>query len=86
MKYKTTQDGVVIVKLSDIMWFTRGENGKLLQYSCLENPMNSLKRQKYMTSEDEPPRLEVIQYARGKELKTIKNGSRKNEEGGPNRK
>ena len=40
-----TQDGWVIVERSDRMWSTGEENGKPLQYSCLENPMNSMKRQ-----------------------------------------
>ena len=55
-------------------------SGKLLQYSCLENPMNSMKRQKDMTLEDEPPRLVGVQYATGKEWR---NSSRKNEEAEP---
>ena len=38
-------------------------NGKLLQHSCLENPMNSMKGQKDMTLKDEPPKLVGIQYA-----------------------
>ena len=41
-----TQDGRVMVERSDRMWFTGEGNGKPLQYSCLENPMNSMKRQK----------------------------------------
>ena len=40
-----TQDGRVMVERSDRMWSTGGGNGKPLQYSCLENPMNSMKRQ-----------------------------------------
>ena len=42
-------------------------NGKPLQYSCLQNPMNSMKRQKDMTLEDELPRLICAQYAIGEE-------------------
>ena len=38
-----TQDGRVMVERSDRMWSTREGNGKPLQYSCLENPMNSMK-------------------------------------------
>ena len=41
-----TQDGRVMVERSDRMWSTGEGNGKPLQYSCLENPMNSMKRQK----------------------------------------
>ena len=40
-----TQDGWVMVERSDRMWSTGEGNGKPLQYSCLENPMNSMKRQ-----------------------------------------
>ena len=40
-----TQDGQAMVERSDRMWSTREGNGKPLQYSCLENPMNSMKRQ-----------------------------------------
>ena len=40
---------------SDKTWSTGEGNDKPLQYSCLENPMNSMKRQKDMTPEDEPP-------------------------------
>ena len=40
-----TQDGRVMVERSDGMWSTGEGNGKPLQYSCLENPMNSIKRQ-----------------------------------------
>ena len=68
-------DGVM-VESSDKTWFTRVGNGKPLQYSCLENPMNSMKRQKYTTWKDELPRLLVAQYATGEEWR---NSSRKNE-------
>ena len=52
-------------------------NGKPLQYSCLENPMNSMKRQKDMTLKDELPRLIGAQYTTGDQWR---NNSRKNEE------
>ena len=45
------------------MWPTGEGNGKLLQYSCLENPMNSMKRQKDRTPKDELPRFVRAQYA-----------------------
>ena len=48
-----TQDGQVVVERSDRMWSTGEGNGKPLQYSCLENPMNSMKRQKDRTLKDE---------------------------------
>ena len=59
---------------------TGGGNGKPLQYSCLESPISSMKRQKDMTLEDEPfqpPRLEGVQYATGEKWRTITNRSRK---------
>ena len=58
------------------MWSTREGNGKPLQYSCLENPMNSMKRQKDRTLKDEFPRLVGAQYATGGQWR---NNSRKNE-------
>ena len=51
-----TQDGRVMGKSSDRMGSTGEGNGKPLQYSCLENPMNSMKRQKDRTLKDEHPR------------------------------
>jgi len=62
---------------SDKTWSTGEGNGKLLQYSCLENPMNSMKRQKDMTWKDELPRSVAAQYSTGEEWR---NSSRKNEE------
>ena len=57
-----TQDGQVMVERSDRMWSTGEGNGKPLQYSCLENPMNSMIRQKDRTLKDELPRLVGAQY------------------------
>ena len=54
-----------MVERSDRMWSTGEENGKPLQYSCLENPMNSMKRQNDMTLKEELPRLVGAQYATG---------------------
>ena len=63
------------------LWPTTGEgNVKLLYYSCLENPMNSMKRQKDMTLKDTLPRSGGAQYATGEEWR---NSSRKNEETEP---
>ena len=59
------------------MWSAGEGNGKPLQFSCLENPMNSMKRQKDRTLKDELPRSVGAQYATGKEWR---NNSRKNEE------
>ena len=61
---------------SDKMWSTGDGNGKSLQYSCLENPMNSMKRQKHMALKDELPRLVGSQYATGDQWR---NDSKKNE-------
>ena len=61
---------------SDKMWPTGEENGKPLQYSCLENPMNRMKRQKDRTLKDELPRSVGTQYATGDQWR---NNSRKNE-------
>ena len=54
-----------MVESSDKMWSTGEGNGKPLQCSCLENPMNSMKRQKYKTLKDELPRSVGAQYATG---------------------
>ena len=68
---------------SDGMWSTGDKNSKPLQYSCLENPMNSMKRQKDMTLKDEFPRSVGAQYATGDQWR---NNSRKNEETEPKQK
>ena len=59
------------------MWSTGEGNGKPLQYSCLENPMNSMKRQKDRTLKEELPRSEGAQYATADQWR---NNSIKNEE------
>ena len=63
MPCRATQDGWVMVESSDKTWSTGEGNGKPLQYSCLENFMNSMKRQKDGTLKDELPRLVGAQYA-----------------------
>ena len=50
------QDRWVIVERSDRMWSTGEGNGKPLQYSCLENPMNSMKRQNDRILKEKLPR------------------------------
>ena len=60
-----TQDSCVVVERYDRMWYTGEGNGKPLQYSFLENPMNSLKTQKDRTLKDELPGLVGAQYATG---------------------
>ena len=67
---------MVMVERSDRMWSTGEGNGKSLQYSCLENPMNSMKRRKDRTLKDEPPRSVGAQYASGDQWR---NNPRKNE-------
>ena len=54
-----------MVEISDKTWSTGEGNGKPLQYSCLENPMNSMKREKDRTLKDELPRSVGAQYATG---------------------
>ena len=76
MPYGAAQDGRVMVERSDRMWSTGEGNGKPVQYSCLENPMNSMKRQKDRTLKDELPRSAGAQYATGDQWR---NNSRKNE-------
>ena len=52
---RATQDGQVMVERSDKVWSTGEGNGKPLQYSCLENPMNSMKRQNDRIPKEELP-------------------------------
>ena len=67
-----------MVERSDRMWSTGEGNteGKLLQYSCLENPMNSMKMQNDRMLKEEPPRSVGAQYATRDQWR---NNSRKNE-------
>ena len=65
-----------MVERSDRMWSTGEGNGKPLQYSCLENPMNSTKRQNDRLMREELPRPVSAQYATGHHWR---NNSRKNE-------
>ena len=71
-----TQDGRVMVERPDRMWTTGEGNGKPLQYSCLENPMNGMKRQNGRILKEELPRSIGTQYATGGQWR---NNSRKNE-------
>ena len=61
---------------SDRMWSTGEENGKPLQYSCLENPIKSMKRQNDRLLKEELSRLVTAQYATGDQWR---NNSRKDE-------
>ena len=83
MPCRAIKDGWVMLESSDKMWSTGEGNGKPLQYSCLENPMKSMKRQKDRTLKDELPRLVGAQYATGDQWR---NNSRKNEETEPKQK
>ena len=65
MLYGATQDGRVMVEGSDRMWSTGEGNGKPLHFSCLENPMNSMKRQNDRILKGELPGLVGAQYATG---------------------
>ena len=64
-----TQDEWVMMERSDRMWSTGEGNGKPLQYSCLENPIYSMKRQKDRTLKDELPGSLGAQYATGDQWK-----------------
>ena len=77
MPCRATQGGWDMLESSDKMWSTGEGNGKPLQYSCLENPMNSMKRQKDRTLKMNS------QYATGDQWR---NNSRKNEEMEPKQK
>ena len=66
-----------MVESSDKTWSTGERNVKPLQYSCLENPMNSMRRQRDVTLRDELPRSVGAQYGTGEEWR---NSSRENEE------
>ena len=71
-----TQDGPLMVERSDRRWFTGEGNGKPLQCSCLENPMNSMKRQNERIMKEELRRSVGTQYVTGDQWR---NNSRKNE-------
>ena len=73
---RATQEGRVMVERSDRMWSTGQENGKPLQYSCIENPMNSMKRQNDRILKEELPRSVGAQYATEGQWR---NNSKKNE-------
>ena len=76
MPCRVTQDGWVMVESSDKMWSTGEGNGKPLQYSCLENPMDSMRRKNGRTLKEELPRSVGAQYATGDQWR---NTSRKSE-------
>ena len=83
MQCRATQDRWIMMESSDKWWSTGEGNVKPLQHSCLENPMNSMKRQKDMTLKDEFPRSLGAQYATGEEWR---NSSKRNEEAEPKQK
>ena len=76
MPCRAPLDRRVMVDSSDKTWSPREQNGKLLQYSCLENPMNIMKRQKDKTVKEERPRSVGAHYATGDQWR---NNSRQNE-------
>ena len=73
---EATQDWQVMVERSDRMWSIGEGNCKPLQYSCLENPLNSMKRKNDRILKEELPRSVGTQYATGDQWR---NNSRKNE-------
>ena len=83
MPCRATQDRWVMVESSDKTWSTGEGNGKPLQCSCLENPINSMIRQKDRTPKDELSRSIGTHYATEEECR---NNSRKNEETEPKQK
>ena len=83
MPCRATQDGRVMVERSDRMWSTGEVNGKPLQYSCLENPMNSMRRQNDTILKEKLPTSVGAQYGTGDQWR---NNSRKNEGMAPKQK
>ena len=83
MPYGATQNRRVVVERSDRMWSTGEGNGKPLQYSCLDNPMNSVERQNDRILKEELPRSVGAKYATGDQWR---NNSRKNERMEPKQK
>ena len=66
-----------MVESSDKTWSTGEGNGKPLQHYCLENPMNTMKRQKDTTLKDEPPRLVGVQLLLEKSRETAPEGMKR---------
>ena len=83
MSYRATQDRWIMMGNSDKMWSTGEGNGKPLQYSCLEKPMNSMKRRKDRTLKDELLKSVGAQYSTGDQWR---NYSKQNEETEPKQK
>ena len=83
MPFRATQDGRAIVKNSDKTGASGEGNGNPLQYSCLRNPTDSMRRQKDMTLEDETSRSVDVQYATWEEKR---NSYRENEQAGSKQK
>ena len=83
MPCRATQDGRVMMESSDKTWSTGEGTGKPLKYSCLENPMYSMKSQNDRTLKEELPRSVGAQYATGDQWRCK---SRKNERMEPKQK
>ena len=83
MPYRATKDSWVLVESSDKTWPVGEGNGKPLQYSCMKNPMNTMKRQTDMTLKDELLRSVDAQHAN---WRRAEKSSRKNEEAKPKQK
>ena len=83
MPFRATQDRWAMEDGSGKAWSPGEGNGKPPQYSCLQNPINSMKRQKYMTLVVILPRSVGAQYATGEQWR---NNSRKDEEMEPKQK
>ena len=83
MSCRATQDRQVMVETSDKTWSTGEGNGKPIQYSCIKNPVNSMKKQNDRTLKEELLRSVGAQYATGDQSR---NNSRKNQEMEPKQK
>ena len=83
MLCRVTQDRQVMVESSDKTWSTGEGNGKAVQYYCLDNPMNSMKKQKDRILKDELHRSVGAQHATGDQWR---HNSRKNEDTEPKQK
>ena len=82
MLCRAAQDEPIMVESFAKVWSTGEGNGKPLQYSCLENPMNYMKRQKYMTLKMNSPGRKCPRCY----WRRMKNNCRKNEEMEPKQK
>ena len=84
MPCRATQDVLVMAESSNKMWSTGEGNCKPCQHSCLENPINSMKRQKDVILKDELPRYVGAQYTTGEEQRKDPEGMKRLNQSGNN--